>query len=1040
MDTSFDHVSNVSLQIDKAVTVTSYRTAPKVPARAVLRFQNLYSFYRDGDQIFRISSKNVSFSSIDIIYVENSYPVFRLVDPCQRITVQSCNIKMPEAYDGPIKIFDLRSNNLTDISVADTNFLGQKRQTKTNIFPGRFSKNALNMEKKIPEPTIPEPTIPEPTIPEPTIPKEPTTPITRRTIVTFDRCSFVNSDFSWAYGEQTKLFVNNSAVINSEIEVPNMYKSYFTNNTFTVSSLTITIGDSTSIKDCRFRGTSLFVTRFTSFSFQLDVRDLQSTRIKNCTFEKAIYGALNLHNSKATLRETKFIDNTIFLRVMMSADRAAGITSYSGSLNILECRFINNSAPTNQPGAIYSRNTGCSRPCITFTIDNTTIISGRYQSSSDDSTVIVTEPIDYIGTEWSEIGDGTEIQCQPNEFMYQHVHMLNYFKFHCKQCAGTRYNAKHAGCKGYVPYNVTCHKCPYQASCINGIQSKGNYWGTSDPNSGKVAFTLCPASYCCQSLETCSSYNTCGENREGRLCGDCQKEYVISLFSQNKCVPRAECKKLAVLWTMYLAGAITTCLFVLYSADAWNFISKLLMAKKIRKEVLRQENDDEGNGEYDNKPTIDNEGDQQEPLVHNNKIHPQPETTNNFVGLVKTAFFFYQTASIIRVQASTKTLYNMPSLVGLMTSFFDIKIDVTQSAMTLCPFETPNVVAVEAFRSSVPLVCLLMIFSLMVITSVVTKLQKNYRRQPSLLQVPSGDSDPSLQPPPPPPQQQMGEGASAEEENSFMCRLKGGYVNLMLLGYSSVALFSLRSVYCVNLDGGAGEKTYLFVQASVECHQLWQQLMIAVILMWVAPFPIVLYFGCRLLRSGRISPNQFLLVMTFPPAATCLILYRGGHGRTPIEDWKTTNERARILSVLNEPFRRTSKKKDDSALIWEPVLIGRRLVLVALTTFILSPILRLYPVGLILVMFAIHDHLAKPYSSNHLNLLQFLSTLLLLLLLLLNMFWTFTNDIDVIENTDFFILGGIFIVLEVVFLMLPFIAAFGYLIFRLFKFFWTRFN
>ena len=102
---------------------------------------------------------------------------------------------------------------------------------------------------------------------------------------------------------------------------------------------------------------------------------------------------------------------------------------------------------------------------------------------------------------------------------------------------------------------------------------------------------------------------------------------------------------------------------------------------------------------------------------------------------------------------------------------------------------------------------------------------------------------------------------------------------------------------------------------------------------------------------------------------------------------QTKQEREHILSVLNEPFRRCKSQSDEDcsrALIWEPVLIGRRLVLVVITTFILSPILRLYPVGVMLLGFAVHDYLKKPYNSRDLNLLQFFSTLVLLLLLQVN--------------------------------------------------------
>ena len=362
--------------------------------------------------------------------------------------------------------------------------------------------------------------------------------------------------------------------------------------------------------------------------------------------------------------------------------------------------------------------------------------------------------------------------------------------------------------------------------------------------------------------------------------------------------------------------------------------------------------------------------------------------------------------------------------------------------MTLCPFdqESPSVAAVEAFRSSVPLGSLLMLSFLMVIVKAILKIKIHLSKQQQQQQ--SAEWGPLLQP----------EGEHLLPSNNqnledkwdgFLCRLKAGYVNLMLLGYSSIALFTLRSVYCVSLPGNGVEdtKTHLFIQASVECYQPWQQLAIVVILLWIAPFPIVLYVGGRLLRSHRITANHFLLVLTVPPVCIYFALCSGvGSSRGNwSEGGSDSRTRERILSVMNKPFRQitiaTTPTTIKQALIWEPVLIGRRLLLVVMTTLILSsPIIRLCLVGFVLIVFALHDYRAKPYNSDHLNLLQLLSTLVLALLLMVNMFWALTNDVDVMDNHDYYVLGEVFIILEVILLVLPFLITFRYIVFKFIKF------
>ena len=468
------------------------------------------------------------------------------------------------------------------------------------------------------------------------------------------------------------------------------------------------------------------------------------------------------------------------------------------------------------------------------------------------------------------------------------------------------------------------------------------------------------------------------------------------------------------------------CLFVMYGADAWQLVNILLM--KIKRLFIASLNNDrifspaENNSSQQQQEQRQEQQEQQQRQEEDNETNPKQTVSNNFTSLVKITFFFYQTASIIRVQASAKTAYNTSGFIGYMTSIFNIKIDVTKGAVTLCPFDTSSVIIIEAFRSSVPLMSILMIISAMGIFTAATKLKNHFSRSCSSIDEPDNSTTDRLL------QQEQPTDHSTKRSSDFLCRLKAAYVNLMLLGYSTVAVFSFHSIHCVSV--GEGVETYLFVQASIQCYQNWQVLMIIVITLWVAPFPFVLYAGSRLLHSRRISSNQFLMIITFPPA--CLPLISGVHKRLDLGE-RRCREREHILSVLNDPFRGNSNNSD--ILIWEPVLIGRRLVLVLITTFILSPIMRFYPVGLFLIMFAIHDHLMKPYISMRMNLLQFISTLVLILFLLVNMFWALSNDVDLVKNHQYFVLGEFFIYFESILLILPFIIPLGYLTFKLMKYF-----
>ena len=100
--------------------------------------------------------------------------------------------------------------------------------------------------------------------------------------------------------------------------------------------------------------------------------------------------------------------------------------------------------------------------------------------------------------------------------------------------------------------------------------------------------------------------------------------------------------------------------------------------------------------------------------------------------------------------------------------------------------------------------------------------------------------------------------------------------------------------------------------------------------------------------------------------------------------------------------------------------------------------MKLYPVGVLFVVFHVYDIVTKPYSSAKLNLLPSLSTLVLFLLLMFNIFWAHSNDIDLTENQHYLELGKIFTIAEVFLLLLPFILTLCYLAYKLARMVFTR--
>ena len=249
----------------------------------------------------------------------------------------------------------------------------------------------------------------------------------------------------------------------------------------------------------------------------------------------------------------------------------------------------------------------------------------------------------------------------------------------------------------------------------------------------------------------------------------------------------------------------------------------------------------------------------------------------------------------------------------------------------------------------------------------------------------------------------------------------------MLLSYSSISVFCLRNIHCVEIAG----ESYLRVQASIKCYADWQYLIMVVIALWVVPFPLVLYTGCRALRSYCISPNEFLLVITVPPLSLYFMIirplvftqYHFVFNQTALK------EKDKLLGVLNGPFK-LNFKNQESHLIWEPVLILRRLSLIVMTTFISSPIVKLYPVGLLFFGFAVHDFVQNPFNNQKLNFIQHVSIALLCLLTLFNMFWAVSSNIDSLKDRLYYNLGEILLVCEAFILSFPVACMVVYLIYK----------
>ena len=182
-----------------------------------------------------------------------------------------------------------------------------------------------------------------------------------------------------------------------------------------------------------------------------------------------------------------------------------------------------------------------------------------------------------------------------------------------------------------------------------------------------------------------------------------------------------------------------------------------------------------------------------------------------------------------------------------------------------------------------------------------------------------------------------------------------------------------------------------------------------------------------------MTANEFLTSISFPPIVIWIWVKSLCRKRRTDSTRAEFDDAANMLLVMNEPFRRDVES--DYKLIWEPILIIRRLLLLSVSTYLATfPILKLYPIGILSMLFTYHDHLSKPYTNDRLNTAQLVSFLLLILLTFINTFWAFSNNLDLTQlDSKYRVIGQVFLYLELLILIFPFIIGILRLLFYIFK-------
>jgi hypothetical protein len=232
-------------------------------------------------------------------------------------------------------------------------------------------------------------------------------------------------------------------------------------------------------------------------------------------------------------------------------------------------------------------------------------------------------------------------------------------------------------------------------------------------------------------------------------------------------------------------------------------------------------------------------------------------------------------------------------------------------------------------------------------------------------------------------------GNRPSSAGSFSINLATGFVLALLFTYQKLATTSLTLLNCVTVDDGL----VLFIQGTINCYQTWQIAVAVYVATCIVPFCLVVLLGPGLLKDRHISLAELFVAFIIPPpflirwiwirarcrqrsAEATAAAASNGHrasttaaataARSPTAVLPLSPESLAVIHILQGPF------KDSSVPFFGPIcgqglLLGRRLILVLLFTFVNDTLIRMVCMMLLCFVILLHHVHVLPYKDSRGN-------------------------------------------------------------------------
>ena len=551
--------------------------------------------------------------------------------------------------------------------------------------------------------------------------------------------------------------------------------------------------------------------------------------------------------------------------------------------------------------------------------------------------------------------------CPRNEYSLQHGYLnLSLVTTHTfYRTVLTNGQQPESGYNGtYELHDITCYPCPYGAKCDQRITAVPNFWGYIHEN--RLRFQRCPKSYCC-STTTCDEYNQCAAHRTGRLCGRCEDGYSEALFSA-RCVPDTDCDA-TWLWPLVIGSGLLYALLLLYQKDIRGHMTiRTTCFRKVTPSCCMSRNANlcDGNSlQLHSSRTTEKLNALQEPneseVNHDPPCHRRAAATAGMAPVETSAAFmiiilyYSQDVQMLHLNTMFDHESNISQPNQIIVDFLAYRVDMLRFLDHIC--------FVEMISPSIQFACqaLLMPYVLLQF-AVVYALHGCCNTRIRYVYSNKRDADTGTK--------------------SFRCKLATGFVLALMFTYQKLATTSLTLLNCVPV----GNEIVLFIDGTITCYSMWQHAVIAYVCCCIIPFCVVLLIGPGLLKDGLVSLSSFCCACLLPLPFIIYWLTI----RLRLRGWRSdvqfvlSAESQSVVQILQGPFK-DAVSRHFGPICGAGLLVGRRLILILLFTFVNNTLLRI--VCMLLFCFVIllyHVHVL-PYRDARDNVAGSVSHAALLL-------------------------------------------------------------